>query len=68
MAYDAHQRAAEFHEMAAHAYRAAAVHHGKGDHLSGHEQSRQAMEYANKAHELSLEAYRESEKSAAKPK
>lgn len=38
MAYDSHQRAAEFHMMAAHAHQAAAAHHGKEDHLTAHEQ------------------------------
>jgi hypothetical protein len=37
--------------MAAHAHRAAAAHHGKEDHLTGHEHSRQAMEHATKAWE-----------------
>ena len=45
MPNDWHQRAAEFHEMAAHAHRAAAVHHGKQDHLTGSEYSRQAKEH-----------------------
>jgi hypothetical protein len=43
MAYDSHQKAAEFHMLAAHAHQAAAAHHGKEDHLTAHEQSRQAM-------------------------
>ena len=42
MADDSHQRAAEFHELAAHAHRVAATHHGKEDHLTAHELSRQA--------------------------
>src|ERR1700680_1752305 len=57
------QRAAEFHEQAAHAHRAAAVHHGKQDHLTGHEHSRQALEHADKAFQVSQEAYRKSVKS-----
>lgn len=60
MSYDAHRRAAEFHEQAAHAHRAAAVHHGKEDHLSGHELSRQAMEHATKAFHASQEAHEQS--------
>jgi len=43
MPNDSHQRAAEFHELAAHAHRAAAVRHGKEDHQTGHEHSKQAM-------------------------
>lgn len=54
MTYDSHQRAAEFHMLAAHA------HHGKGDHLTAHEQSRQAMEYTSKVFEFSKQAHDES--------
>ena len=32
MPNDSHERAAEFHELAGHAHRAAAAHHGKDDH------------------------------------
>jgi hypothetical protein len=60
MAYDLHQRAAEFHMLAAHAHQAAAAHHDKEDHLTAHEQSRQAMEHASKAFELSRQAHDES--------
>jgi hypothetical protein len=66
MAYDAHQRAAEFHNLAAHAHSAVAVAHEKGDHLSGHELSRQAMEHANNAHFWSQKAHGESGKFAGK--
>src|ERR1700689_2492845 len=52
MNYDSHQRAAEFHEMAAH--------HDKQDHFTGNEHSRQAMEHANKAHQATLEAFAQS--------
>lgn len=62
MPSDSHQRAAEFHELAAHAHRAAAAAHGKGDHLSGHELSRQAMEHASKAFEWSQQAHNNSAK------
>jgi hypothetical protein len=61
-----HQRAAEFHELAAHAHRVAAVHHGKEDHLTGHEHSRLALEHATKAFHLSEEAHEKSGKSAGK--
>jgi hypothetical protein len=67
MPYNSHQRAAELHELAAHAHRAAAVAHGKGDHLTGHELSRQAMEHANKAFEWSQDAHQKSAKSVEKP-
>jgi hypothetical protein len=66
MARDSHQRAAEFHELAAHAHRSAAVHHGKEDHLTGHELSKQAMEHANMAFHASEEAHQKSKKASGK--
>lgn len=47
--YENHQRAAELHDAAAHAHRAADS-HGQQDHLTAHEQSRQALEYSHEAH------------------
>jgi hypothetical protein len=55
------ERAISAIEQAAHAHRAAAVSHGKGDHLTGHEHSKQAMEHANKAFGWSKDAHQESE-------
>lgn len=52
--------------MAAHAHRSAAVHHGKEDHLTGHELSKQAMEYSAKAFKSSQEAHEKSENSSGK--
>ena len=52
MPKDSHQRAAEFHDRAAHAHRVAAVHQQKEDHVTGHEHSRQAMEHSAKAYEF----------------
>jgi hypothetical protein len=60
MPNDSHQRAAEFHELAAHAHRVAATHHSKEDHLTGHELSKQAMEHAVKAYKASQEALEKS--------
>ena len=56
MPNNSHQRAAEFHDLAAHAHRAAAVHHGKEDHQTAHEYSKEALEYSSKAHQRSEEA------------
>jgi len=66
--YENHQRAAELHEGAAHAHRVAEQ-HGKQDHLTGHERSRQALEHSQIAyqhthtmwneHELSLPEQRD---------
>jgi hypothetical protein len=50
--YENHQRAAELHDAAAHAHRAAAS-HGQQEHLTAHEQSRQALEYSQEAHSKS---------------
>jgi hypothetical protein len=42
--YENHQRAAELHDGAAHAHRVGEQ-HGKQDHLTGHEHSRQALDH-----------------------
>ena len=47
--YENHQRA-ELHDVAAHAHAVAAEQHGKQDHLTGHELSRQALEDSHAAH------------------
>jgi hypothetical protein len=52
--HDSHQKAAEYHNLAAHAHRTAAVHQGQEDHLTGHEHSRQALEHSNTAYQHSL--------------
>ena len=50
-----HERIAELHNLAAHAHTAAAVAHGKGDHLTAHELSVQAHEHSINARKLSEE-------------
>ena len=50
-----HFRLVELHNLAAHAHSAAAVAHDKGDHLTGHELSKQAHEHSLNAHKLSQE-------------
>jgi hypothetical protein len=52
--------------MAAHAHRSAAVSHGKEDHLTGHELSRQALEHATNAFRYSQEAHEKSQKASGK--
>jgi len=47
--YENHQEAAELHDGAAHAHRTGEQ-HGKQDHLTGHEYSRQASEHSPGAH------------------
>jgi hypothetical protein len=63
---DSHQRAAELHQLAAHAHTTAMEHHGKGDHLTGHEYSKMALEHSAKAFELAQAAHRESEERVRK--
>lgn len=48
--HESQQIAAERHDLAAHAHRTGAEHHGQEDHLTGHESSRQALEHSNKAY------------------
>ena len=43
MTQSSYDRIAEIHNLASHAHLAAAVAHGKGDHLTAHELSRQAL-------------------------
>src|SRR5579859_2036203 len=60
-----HQKAAEYHDLAAHAHRAAAAHYEKGEHQTGHEHSRQALEHSRRAYELAQEAHVNSGKETA---
>ena len=46
-----HQRSAEIHDTPAHAHLAAAETHGKQDHQTGHEHSRQAQEHNGQNHD-----------------
>jgi hypothetical protein len=48
--YENHQKAAELQDGAAHAHRVGEE-HGQQDHLTGHEQSRQALEHSPDAHQ-----------------
>lgn len=48
--YENHQRAAELHDVAAHAHRVAEQ-HGKEEHLTGHESSRQVLEHSPDAYQ-----------------
>jgi hypothetical protein len=47
--YENHPQAAELHDGTAHSH-GVAEQHGKQDHLTGHEHSRQAMEHSQGAH------------------
>jgi hypothetical protein len=46
MPQSTHNRVAELYNLAIHSHDAAAVAHGKGDHLIAHELSRQAVEHS----------------------
>jgi hypothetical protein len=50
MPQSTHDRTAELHNLASHAHISAAVAHGKGDHLTAHELSKQALEHSEDAH------------------
>jgi hypothetical protein len=56
--YENHPRAAELHDLAAHAH-LVAEEHGKQEHLSGHEHSRQAHEHSSEARQPGHEAAHE---------
>ena len=64
MPQSSNARAAELHNLAAHAHAAAAVAHGKGDHLTAHELSKQAHEQSMNALKLAEELAREAKKSS----
>lgn len=66
MADDSIRRAMEFHNLAVHAHQVAATRHDKGDHMTGHEYSKQAMEHASKAFQFSKKALANSRKLAKK--
>ena len=57
--HESQQIATEHRDLAAHAHLAGAEHHGKEDHLTGHESSRQALEHSNKAYLHPLQEHQE---------
>ena len=59
-----HKRIAELHNLAAHAHAAAAVAHGKGDHLTAHELTRQAHEHSMNVSKLAEELAKKDAKSS----
>jgi hypothetical protein len=67
MPQSTHDRAAELHNLAIHAHEAAAVAHGKGDHLTAHELSKQALEHSMNAAGLAEKLATEAPK-AIKPR
>lgn len=55
MPESSHARLMELHNLAAHAHTTAAVAHGQGDHLTGHELTMQALEHSRNAMRLAKE-------------
>jgi hypothetical protein len=47
MSHSQHEKAVELHNQAAHAHQAAAASHNKGDHLTAHEHSAEALKHSN---------------------
>jgi hypothetical protein len=68
MPQSTHDRAAEMHNLAAHAHEAASAAHKKGDQLTAHELSKQALEHSMNAcklvEKLATEAAKSSKPSA----
>ena len=59
-ANQAHRRAAEQHDLAAHAHRTAAEHNEKGDNETGNWHAQRALEYSDQAYKLAMEAHSKS--------
>ena len=60
MTHEAHRRAAEQHELAAHAHRTAAEHFERGDNVEGSWHAARAMEYSDHGYKLAKEAHNKS--------
>jgi len=59
---DTHRKAAEHHELAAHAHRTAAEHNEKGEGEAGSWHAERALEYSDHAYKLAKEAHNKSGK------
>jgi hypothetical protein len=55
-----HRKAAEYHDLAAHAHRTAAEHNEKGDNEAHNWHLERALEYSNQAYKLAQEAHSKS--------
>ena len=58
--HETHRRAAEQHELAAHAHRTAAEHNEKGNLTDAGWHAQRAMEYSDHAYKLAEEAHNKS--------
>jgi Protein of unknown function (DUF2934) len=63
--HESQQIAAEHRDLAIHAHRSGAEHHGKEDHMTGHESSRQDLEHSNKGYLHSQEEHEKTRKEHA---
>lgn len=59
-AHQAHRKAAEQHELAAHAHRTAAEHNEKGDLTTAIWHADRALDYSDQAYKLAKEAHTKS--------
>jgi hypothetical protein len=58
--HEGHRKAAEQHDLAAHAHRTAAEHNEKGDSVAEQWHAERALEYADQAYKLAKEAHAKS--------
>ena len=58
--HELHRKAAEQHELAAHAHRTAAEHNEKGDNPTGNWHDERALEHSDRAYQLAKEAHTKS--------
>lgn len=58
--HETQRRAAEQHELAAHAHRTAAEHNEKGDNETANWHAERALEYSDHAYKLAKEAHTKS--------
>jgi len=58
--HETHRRAAEQHELAAHAHRTSAEYSKKGEYQTGNWHAERALEYSDRAYKLAREAHTKS--------
>lgn len=65
--HETHQKAAEYQDLSAHVARSTATQHGHGreDHLTRHERSRQALEQSKNPYPQSLQMHEANEQQIA---
>jgi hypothetical protein len=58
--YNLHQKAAQYHDLSAHAHRTAAEHNEKGDNENGDRHLERALEHSERVYKLAREAHSKS--------